>query len=222
VLLPICTFHYIEIKVKIDNTTGTIDCHLDGVSEISGTGLDTQNTGNATANQVRLGVGAGATWDCAYDDYYIADGTGGQTFLGDVRVEALFPNGNGNSSQFVGSDSNSTDNYLLVDETTPNGDTDYVESSTVGNKDTYTYTDLTPGSGTVYAVQPIPYARKSDAGTRSIVSVARLSGTEADSSAETLSTTYQYLPDIRETKPGGGSWTVADVNNSEFGPKVNA
>ena len=105
----------------------------------------------------------------------------------------------------------------------PNDDTEYVESSTAGHKDTYAYGNLATASGTVYAVQPVPYAKKNDAGpSRSIVSVARLSGTEEDSAVKTLSTSYAYFGDIRATKPGGGQWTIADVNSAEFGVKVNA
>jgi hypothetical protein len=43
-----------------------------------------------------------------------------------------------------------------------------------------------------------------------------------DSAVKTLTTDYIYLPDIRETKPGGGAWTITDVNNAEFGIKINA
>jgi hypothetical protein len=66
----------------------------------------------------------------------------------------------------------------------------------------------------------LPYAAKTNAGVRSIASVARLSGTEVDSSDKALSVSYAYLPDIRETKPGGGAWSISDVNSAEFGVKV--
>jgi hypothetical protein len=220
------TWHYVELKVKIDDSTGTYEARLDGVSVISGTGADTRNGGNATADRVRFGpsVTGNATIDERMDDVYICDdqGSTNNSFLGDVRIECLFPNNNGNSSQLVGSDSNSTDNYLLVDESTPNSDTDYVESSTVGDKDTYAMGNLTSTTGTVYGIQILPYAKKTDAGTRSIKSVTRLSATEEDSADKPLSTGYTYLPDIRETKPGGGAWTITDVNNAEIGVKVSA
>jgi hypothetical protein len=225
-VLSINVWYYLEFKVLIADA-GTFDVHINGVDEaaLNGSG-DTRNAGNASANIIQFGPNAISNGgNHTFDDIYVCDTTGGvnDTFLGDLRVEALFPNGNGNSSQWVGSDADSTDNYLLVDETTdPNDDTDYVESSTVGNKDTYAYTNLTTTSGTVYGVQVIPWARKTDAGTRSICSIARLSGTEVDSADKALSVTYQYLPDCRDTKPGGGSWSISDVNSSEFGEKVTA
>jgi hypothetical protein len=209
------TWYYLELKVTIGNS-GSWDVKLNGVTQTSGSG-DTQATANAYADRLMLISGTSSTskW---FDDVYVADSG---DFLGDCRVETLFPSGNGNSSQWVGSDADSTDNYLLVDETTPST-SDYVDGSNSGDKDTYAFGDLTSTSGTVYGVQIVPYAAKTDAGTRSIASVARLSGTEVDSADETLSASAAYYPDVRETKPGGGAWTISDVNSAEFGVKVTA
>lgn len=217
-------WNYIEFQGTIHNSTGSYEVRINGTTVLSGSGLDTQATGNASANVIGVGEQTGNnSYSLWFDDLYVCDGTGGSPyddFLGDVRVDALYPDGNGNSSQFVGSDGNSVDNYLLVDEVTPNDDTDYVESSTIGNKDTYTYSNLVPTSGTVYGVQVLPWVRKTDAGTKEFCSIARLAGTEEDSATKTLSTSYQYLPDIRITKPGGGAWSVSDINSTEFGQKV--
>lgn len=217
-------WNYYELKVTIHDTAGTFELRINGnsVAEVSGTSQDTKNGGTGNLDTILLNDPGGS--GTAFDDLYICDdaGSANNDFLGDVKVETLYPNGNGNSSQLVGSDGNSTDNYLLVDETTPNSDTDYVESATVGNKDTYAVTDLAAVGGTVYGVQLSPYARKNDAGARTICTVARLSGTEVDSANAALSTSYQHFVDMRETKPGGGAWTISDVNSAEFGVKVTA
>lgn len=222
--LPVNIYHYIELKAKIDNTVGTIDLWVNGFLDGTFSG-DTQQTANANADRfVTLGANSGSSglaW--SLDDIYITDDAAGlSSIIGDPRVECLFPNGNGNSSQMVGSDGNSTDNYLLVDEATPNDDTDYVQSSTVGDKDTYTFGDMTTTAGTVYGVQVNTRARKTDAGARKLASVARLSGTEVDSADFVLTTSYQAYSDVRETKPGGGAWTISDVNSAEFGSKITA
>lgn len=215
-------WHYFEIKIKIHSTTGTIEVRRDGNVEIAATGLNTRNGGAAgVINQVLLVGGGGNDPQAYFDDYVICDTNGSlnNDFLGDVRVSAIFPTGAGNSTQFTPS---AGANYAAVDEVSPNGDTDYVESSNVGDKDTYVYGDLPSAAGIVKAVRILPYAKKTDAGGRTIVSVARLGGTEVDSASKGLSTTYAYLPDIRETKPGGGTWSITDVNNTEFGIKVDA
>lgn len=219
-------FYYIEFKATISDTVGVITTRIDGVQDLNLSSQDTRNGGAVgTIDGFRIGTLATSDSDpYTFDDLYLLDTSGSaptNTFLGDIRVECLFPNGNGNSSVFSGSDGNSTDNYLLVDDpTAPDDDTTYVQASSVGDKDTYAFTNVTPGTGTVYGVQVGQYARKTDAGARSIASVARLSGTEVDSANFTLSTTYQYLLDMREAKPGGGAWSVSDVNSAEFGPKV--
>lgn len=220
-------WYFIEFKTTIDNTAGIAVVRIDGTTVINLSGQDTQVTTNATGNMIRIGSHQENGTNRTLDDFYICDGTGSaptNDFLGDIRIQARLPNGNGTTNNMVGSDGNSTDNYLLVDDpqASVDDDTTYTESSTVGDKDLYTYEDLTPASGTVYGVQILPLARKTDAGTRSIVSVARLSATETDGSVQTLGTTYQYFHDIRETKPGGGAWAISDVNSAEFGWKVNA
>lgn len=216
-------WYYLELRVVFNDTTGIVQLKIDNGLEIDLSGQDTNNAGGNAANTLLL---AGPVGGFQYDDLYLCDGTGPapyNTFLGDCRVETLLPNGNGNSSQLAGSDGNSVDNYLLVDEADPNDDTDYVESSTVGQKDTYAYSDLAVTSGTVYAVQIAPWAKKTNAGFRSIKTIGRLSGTEEDSAEILLPSSYSYPAfDIRTTKPGGGAWTIADVNNAEFGVKVAA
>ena len=222
-ILGCASWYYIELKVTIDDS-GSFQVRLNGEDEIHNAGgpvsADTRNGAAASANQIRF---YGLTASTLYDDIYICDGAGSANndFLGDVRVEAIFPSGNGNSSQLIGSDADSTDNYLLVDEAAPST-ADYVESSTVSDKDTYVFGDLTPTAGSIAGIQILPYAAKTDAGSRSIVTVARLSATEEDGSAMALSSSPLYLSEIRETKPGGGAWSISDVNSAEFGVKVNS
>lgn len=221
------TWDYIEVKCTIHDTTGSFEVRINGVTEISGTNVDTQVTANSYADRMIWSNGQGNDVTPWLDDLYICDGTGSaptNDFLGDIMVEALFPNGNGNSSQFVGSDGNSTDNYLLVDEQNqPDGDTTYVQSSTVAQKDTYAMGNLTATAGTVYGVQVNSVAKKTLAGTRTIVHVSRESGgTEADSAAKALSLSYVNNYTISESKPSTGAWTISDINNAEFGVKVNS
>lgn len=224
------TWYFFEVKVVISNT-GSYEFRIDGTTQLSGGPVDTQATSNSTANGFQfvgpLGTGNG-TYTYRIDDIYALDGNDSgvvglpnNDFLGECKVECLFPSGNGNSSQFDGSDGNSTDNYLLVDETIPDDDTTYVESPDVGDEDTYAYGNLTTSAGTVIGVQPLACAEKTNAGARQIVTVARVSGTETNSLAQSLNTSYLYKYDIRETKPGGGAWTISDVNSAEFGVKVS-
>jgi hypothetical protein len=218
-------WHFVEVKFTIDDTAGVAVLRLNSVEEINLSAVDTRNGATASANQIRFmhHTGGGTDPVSQYDDIYICDATGSvnNDFLGDCRTVSVLPNANGNSSQLVGNDGNSTDNYLLVDEATPNSDTDYVESSTVGDKDTYNFAShgiTVPG--TVHGVQTFLHAKRTDAGPRSVCAVARLSSTEVDGANHALGPAYAGFTHVYETKPGGGAWALADIDNAEFGVKV--
>lgn len=222
-VIPSDAYFYVEMKATINNS-GTYEVRLNEIVEISGS-ADTQESSNAYTNRIQIFGNSNSP--LYIDDIYLLNDTNSgvsgapnNDFLGDIGVDTLWPNGNGNSSQFTGQDSDSTDNYLNVDETTPDDDTTYNESGTVGNKDTYAYQNMTFTSGDVFGVQIVPYARKTAAGARSMKSIARLSGVESDGPAKALSDTYLCYPDVREADPGGSQWTIANVNAAEFGAKV--
>lgn len=224
-------YQYLEFKV-VHSATGSYEVRLNGANILSASGVDTTNTANNFANQVSFfnrvgstlgGLGAGTNTDI--DDIYVCDGTGSgnNDFFGDVRVDCFFPNANGNSSQLVGSDGNSTDNYLLVDETPANDDTDYVQSSTVSDKDTYNFSNMLHTPATINGVQINLTATKTDAGLRSMQTVIRSGGSDTDGTARALGTGYVVLSQIAETDPNtAAAWTQAGFDAAEFGAKVAA
>lgn len=222
--LSAATTYYVEAKVVINDTTGSVEVRVNGSSTgwINITGQDTKNTANASANGIMITSPVSST---DFDDLYICDGAGSTNndFLGDVRVDCYLPNGNGNSSQLVGSDSNSTDNYLLVDEASQNGDTDYVQSATAAQKDTYGFADMSHTPTSIFGVQINMIAKKDDSGNRSICSVTRSGGADTDGATQALGTTYSDYREISETDPNtAAAWTRTNLNNAEFGVKVAA
>lgn len=217
-------FSYIELKATIDDTVGAYEVRLNGATILAASGVDTRNGGNASANRVELGGNTTPGGNYDYDDLYICDTTSAGSpsvnadFLGDVRVDASFPNGNGNSSQFVGSDGNSTDNYLLVDEASQDGDTTYVQSSTVTEKDTYAFGDISHTPVSIFGVQINMIAKKDDAGARSIASVTRSGGADTNGATQALSTSYvDYLQIVEQDPNTAAAWTKTALNAAEFG-----
>jgi hypothetical protein len=210
------TFYYIEVKVTINDSTGVAVLKVNGVTEINLSGQDTRNGGNSTADRFTI-RGQGGVTD--FDDIYICDGTGGSNndFLGDCKVETLVPTGAGNSTQWAPSTGS---NWQNVDDATPNGDTDYNSDGTVSDKDTYAMSNLVTTSGTVYGVQSIVSAKKDDAGSRSIHAVVRSGSSETNGSDVTMTASYVQKQDVFETKPGGGTWSISDVNAMEAGVAV--
>jgi hypothetical protein len=210
---------YIEIKVFIHDTTGTIEVRVNGTAVITLTNQDTRNAGTAQVTNVFLGSSGVNSADIC--DWYIADttGTANNDFLGDTRVLELYPNGAGTYTDFTPS---AGSNYQAVDETAQDGDTTYVESSTVGHKDTYAYTDLAT-SPTIKGAMLLILAKKDDAGARSIALTCKSGATEDDGTTAALSTSYVYYSKIWETDPDtAAAWTAANLNSAEFGVELKA
>jgi hypothetical protein len=227
VLLP-NTYYYIEAKITISDTVGAVEVKIDGVTEtitfVTGTSTtqDTRNGGNATASIVTIGSdgnGGGSNWD--YDDLYVNDGSGGvdDTYWGDIRVIGKTVDGAGNSAQFTPS---AGSNYQNVDDATPNGDTDYNESSTVNHIDSMTTAAL-GYTGTVKGVQLQVYARKTDGGAGSIAPLWRISGTDYAGTGQACSVDYRYLAQRYRVSPATSSaFTVSEIDGAEIGYKRTA
>ncbi len=217
-LVNASTWNYIEFSAKISSTVGTADVRLNGVTVASFSG-NTKNTGTSDSiDAVRVAGTFGG--QKLIDDFYVLDTTGAgpyNTFLGDVRVYTSTPDGAGATTQFVPS---SGANYTTVDEL-PYSASDYVQSPTPGNRDTYTMSDLPTGAATIYAVQNNVIAKKTDAGTISLRPVTRSGGTNYYGTTTALTASDIVITDLRQTDPSTSSaWTPSGVNSMESGMEV--
>jgi len=193
------------------------------------TGVNTTPTLSGDTRPSTIAVGGGE-YDNEFwiDDIYICDdqGTMNNTFLGDVRIERLNPTGvgatNGSGTEFTplaGANWDAVNDVIVDDDST------YVESSTAGDKDTYEFDVTAETPANIVAVSVKSWVRKTDAGSRNFVHVARSGtgpNTEDDSAVLYPSVTYRYMESIFETDPVSNvAWLKAEVNAAEFGYKVN-
>lgn len=222
------TWHYLELKAKIADSGGTAEVRLNGVTVLNFTG-DTRNAGTAgVINRMgfRGNEDSGSAQQVRFDDAYLLNEQGSapwNTFLGDTRCFPLYPNGNGNYSQLLGSDADSTNNYLLVDEVGPPLSADYVGSATDGQKDTYTFEDMPVSVGTIRAVETRLYAAKTETGAKQMRPLIRRSATDANGADHILAEdSFATYRDIFEQDPhaGPGVWTITNVDGTEFGAEV--
>ena len=210
---------YVEVRAVIADSGGRIVLKVNGASVIDYTG-DTKNGGTAASvDMVYLTAISSANTDQYYDDIYLCDATGAapyNTFLGDVRVQTLIPNGAGASTQSTPS---SGANYTTVDEL-PYSATDYVQSNTSGNRDTYTFSDLS-NVGTIYGVQNNFIAKKTDAGSLSLKSAVKSGASVYYGSSAVLATNDATVSDTRSQDPNtSAAWTQSGVNALEAGFEV--
>lgn len=223
-VLPLDAWVYVEMKVTVDPSAGAIALRVNGATPPGWsdlTGINTSAVGDGQLDEIRF-TGLRQWFG---DDLYIADTTGGvnDDFLGDVRVETLYPSGNGTNSSLVGSDGNSVDNYALVDEAGTPNDSDYVGSGTDLDADTYAYQDLSTAIGEVFGVLVSSRLQKTDAGAISAGDLHLRGATTSGGPSHVLSASWQAHRTIWDKDPSDdAAWTIAKVNASEFGIEVRA
>lgn len=209
-------WHYVELKFVV-GTSGTIEVHLDGAAgEIAST---VGNFGTTNVDTVGWSATASTSAATTVDDVYVADTTGSSprnTFLGDVRVETVFPTGAGANTHWTPNGAGT--NWGCVSETLADGDSTYISDSTPGDIDTYATGDV-DANATIYGVQTNLYARKDDAATRQIAPVVRQSSTNNAGTTVTLSSAYAFYTQIYNQDPASADWTPSTFNGDEFGVK---
>jgi hypothetical protein len=216
-------YNYLEMKATIHPSAGTIDVHLNGVSIITASGLNTRATANSTANGVFIGLSGnpGTLATLAWDDFYVCNTSGSlnNDFLGDCRIDTLYPSSDGTYTGF--SPSTGSAHWSTVDDATPNT-SDYVSAGVANTKDSYGFTDLT-STASVYGVQICNAALKDDVGARSVANLVRSGSTDAQSATMALTTSLIIYCSIQETDPAtSAAWTQAAVNAAQFGTVVAA
>lgn len=221
------SWYYIEWKVTIADSIAANSCkvRVNGVDWITvATGQDTKQSANATANSINFGSVSGTQQSTAFDDFYLINQSGSaplNDFLGDCRIDTIYPSSDGNYTDFT--PSTGTSHFALVDETAPNT-TDYNSSSTVNQRDSYGLQDLAAlTSQTIYGVQVNAAILKDDAGSRSVAPFVRHGGANADGTGVALSTSQTYVSSAFVINPSTGSaWTEAQINAMEAGVLVTA
>lgn len=220
-VVDITTRHYFEIKIAgIGDSGQNVIVRLDEVEIINFTG-DTRNGGtNAWIDSMKFSLSNGI--DGIFGDCYWLDTSGSapyNDFMGDQVILTLLPNGNGATNQFTGSDGNSVDNYLLVDEA-PWNTSDYVANATAGQRDLYAFADCGI-AGTVHGVQAFAYVQKTDSGARSCKIIEREPVGPTVQASGTIALTAGAYATVQSgvflTDADGAAWTVAKVDAMQVG-----
>lgn len=222
--IPFWTQALHKVSILHHGSTGTLDYSINGSSILSLAGINTAPSTALQSTILYLGYmnilpGSPRVVQGTWSHLVIADNQGDIT--GQPRLGGLFPDGAGATSAWTPS---AGANWQNVDETTPDDDTTYNESATVGNIDTYTMQNLPGAASSVVCVAVTIYIKKTDANARTVAAVLRIGGTDyIHATSKGVPGDYAFLQWIWLVSPATGvAFTVAEVNALEAGIKVTA
>lgn len=223
-------WYYIEIYVLFHVSNGRVIIRVDGETWVDESGVYTSNGGgHSYAQYVALRSDPYSTYKYYWDDLYlIGDANPLTDFKGPMKVVTLYPTADTAQKDFT--PSSGADNFSLVDDVlvapaTIDSDSTYVQSSTVGHKDLYDFSDLPAGLGDPVAVQLTCRTKKDSATARNMQNVVLSNGVEAVGADWPLGTgSYSTIYDIWVEDPGlaiPGPWTQERINLMQAGVKIS-
>jgi len=206
--------YYVEMRVQTSMSTDDMTVLIDAWVNNQHLGQHTHavnNTSNPIANGLiqRIVLGTQTGNSDFFSDYYISQ-TGP---FGDGRVIALFPNGDGSSSDWLSSPTGA--NFEKVDEHDPDDLTTYNYTSTVGAIDEYELEDMPSGVAAIKAVEAHWCISKSDAGVCELVGslVNASASVDDDDTAYPSEITWFYKRNGYTLSPFTASaFTTSEVN----------
>ena len=206
----------LSVKVVLSATVGEVHIYSGASHVLNLTGKNTLVGPFAHVYCVAAGCAYCATagTSVAFDDWWLAD-----DYLGDVRVDAHYPTGDG--AYTAGVPSTGTSHFACVDEyPEPNG-TDYVSLASAGLRDSWTHDAFKNTGSSLLAVAIIDTVIKGGIGTGSAATSLVADGSTADGATVGLTNVdWMDLVTVHQTSPGTGvSWTEAGFNSSEVGTK---
>lgn len=223
---PISTaWTYVEAKVTISDTAGSVNLRLNGAADGSVSSVDTQSTTNANVRYVRFGTQGAHTGTSQfyYDDWYACDTSGAvnNDFLGPVRVDPLFVSADGANDAFVASSGSSS--AAMVNELVETTDS-YMQSGTVDAKTTFEMQAIPPiqGAGTIFGVMTEARGLY-DTSVNSVAGLVKSGASESTGTAVALGASATTVVQVQGTDPATSAlWTASNLANAEFGVKVTA
>jgi hypothetical protein len=221
-ILQLGVYARVELKVVFAHS-GSFELRLNGATALAMSGVDTDQLNFGGAGVFFIGAPGGGL-PVYHDDVYLCDGTGAlnNSFMGDIIVLTQVPNADGHYQEWTPLTPGT--HFSEVDEIPPDGDTSYVSSSTLNQRDTYIFPSpaglVLPA--TILARQTAHFCAKDIAGNRSIAPLLRQGGVDAlgNSFAVPL-VTYTYMKQAYDSNPcTAAGWVTADLTAMEMGEQV--
>lgn len=205
-------FCHIGFLAEIADAGGIAEVWLNGGKVINFSGDTKNSAASAFAPTVRFGYGS--AW--VLDNCLVVVGTG-TSYIPEGHIVPLYAGADGDVTQWT--PSSGTTHYLLVNENGPSMG-GFVSASGTTQKELYDLQTLNYVSGSILAIEHLIYADKDEPVAKNVVQITKLGGVEYDGNQHALSTTPTYYSTIQKQKPGGGDWTIADVNALQVGQRT--
>ena len=212
-------WHYIEIKLNIHPTTGSYTVKVDGVTQLSNTGLETDSGGTGANIQF---WSSGVSSNVRLDDMYFCDNTGAQNndFLGDSSVVAINPT----SDVTIEWGSTGAAHYTEIDDNPSDEDTSYIETGSPSSVDLFDFENVTSLFGAIYGIQVCTeLSSTSDATDLRVVSGVTTSDAEGTDNTVDNDPSFITFTRIVELDPNTSSaWTLSNLNAAQFGAIIGS
>lgn len=216
------SWNYIEIKIKVHASTGTVDIHINGVSVLSLTAKNTDQHVSSQATAVAL-CGATSSNQSTFDDFYVCDksGSNNNTFLGPQKVTTIFPTGDHGTNQWtaVGTGTTHADR---VKENPHDSSTTYLHNTSApppGDVEEWDYANTGSEVTTIKGIQINTVFEADNITPNNIINHANSGGTSSDGSGVAgTNGTYTTASRLIETDPNTSAlWTKTNLDAALFG-----
>lgn len=209
--LPMKSWSYVEVKVVMHATSGSVTIRQNGITVASETGIDTIG---AQSQITQFSFNWNGTYsDAIGNEWWVTDIYLDDSDLRDpMNIWYQAADAAGSAANFTPS---AGSNYQNVDDLGNDGDSTYNSSTATSTLDQIAHTDSL--NVAPLALQPLVIARYVPTGSANI-KVGVLSGTTHDqAAAEGLTDGYRgYVGDIYENDPNtAAAWTAANADAAE-------
>ncbi len=224
-----------EIRFLVDNVAGLLDVRVDGVSEVSDSGIDTRTGAVDTVGSVLIGdtIVGQANDIMRFDDIAINNtlGSYNNSWCGKGAILGCVPIADGTTNEFSRFPDTGEANWEDVNELPPNDDTDYVFATAIQQDELYDVTSmelthLVPRATQVKAVAWWMYHKLVYNGDGQISGLhAQLGFLQEMPAVDCVEMDYNYPLELtirEENSITSAQFTSGDIDDSEFGFRSKA
>lgn len=212
----------IHVFVDLQNTaTGTIRVYEDG--DLSNPVIDQTSVNTNPSSRTFDTIGIGLQNNDTYlDDLLLMDpndatGITDPEEIAFVTIPPKQPNSDGNYTAWTATGSpGGVNDYEYIDEVPP-GDGDYIQATATGQASTFGYESATSSKVLACKWKGRFLRSGTDAGANMNVRRRDVSAATDYDTADISVPGDGYIREVFPEKPGGGTWTEADFNDTEWG-----